>query len=149
MAQVVIDDHLLRDVLVAARPPDLGGIAQHGIATTGLWLFRLSSSFANPSVTGKLSAPVAALPAELQADFRSQLMALPDVISVLPMRDLAWPMAQLQARHRAERRNLSAAMVEALAAAHHLKAAIAVSRHDVGPNLQAAAAADGIAFHVL
>ena len=27
MAPVVIDDHLLRDVLVAARPPDLGGIA--------------------------------------------------------------------------------------------------------------------------
>ena len=57
-------------------------------------------------------------------------------------------MAQLQARHRAERRNLSAAMVEALAAAH-LKAAIAVSRHDIGLNLQAAAAADGIAFHLL
>ncbi len=39
-------------------------------------------------------------------------------------------------------------MVEALAAAH-LKAAIAVSRHDIGLNLQAAAAADGIAFHLL
>ncbi len=127
MAPVVIDDHLLRDVLVAARPPDLGGIAQHGIATTGLWLFRLSSSFAKSSVTGKLSAPVAALPAELQADFRSQLMALPDVISVLPMRDLAWPMAQLQARHHAARRNLSAAMVEALAAAHDGTAAPAAA----------------------
>lgn len=149
MARVVIDDHLLRDVLVSARPPDLGGVAPDGIATTGLWLFRLSSSFANPTVTGKLSAPVASLPAELQADFRSQLVALPNEIEVLPMRALAWPMAELQARHRAHRQNLSATMVEALAAAHHLHAAIAVSRHDVGPNLQAAARADGIVFHVL
>jgi hypothetical protein len=40
-------------------------------------------------------------------------------------------------------------MVEALAAAHQLRAAIAVSRADVGPNLQAAARSDGIEFHVL
>jgi hypothetical protein len=40
-------------------------------------------------------------------------------------------------------------MVEALAAAHRLGAGIAVARGDVGPNLRAAAASDGIAFHVL
>ncbi len=58
-------------------------------------------------------------------------------------------MALLQTRHRSEGRSLSAAMVEALAAAHRLSQAIAVSRNDVGPNLQAAAEADGVAFHVL
>jgi hypothetical protein len=149
MAPVVVDDHLLRDVLTATRPPDLDGIAPDGIATTGLWLFRLSSSLANPTVRGKLSAPVAALPAVLQAEFRSQLVALPPEIEVVPMRDIAWAMAELQAHHRSEGRALSAAMVEALAAAHHLGAGIAVSRHDVGPNLQAAAHVDRIAFHVL
>jgi hypothetical protein len=51
--------------------PTSAGSHGAGIATTGLWLFRLSSSFANPSVAGKLSVPVAALSAELQADFRS------------------------------------------------------------------------------
>jgi len=40
-------------------------------------------------------------------------------------------------------------MAEALAAAHALSAAIAVSWADVGANLEAAAEHDGIAFHVL
>ncbi len=149
MARLVVDDHLLRDVLAGDRPSDLGGLAAGGIATTGLWLFRLCSSLAQPTVIGKLSAPVAALPDELQAAFRAQLAALPPEIDVLPLRDLAWSMAELQARHRAEGRNLSAAMVEALAAAHRRGGGIAVSANDVGPNLQAAAGADDIPFHVL
>ncbi len=62
---------------------------------------------------------------------------------------MAWPMALLQTRHRASGRRLSAAMVEALAAAHRLGWGIAVSRNDVGPNLRAAAEADGVAFHAL
>lgn len=149
MAPVVIDDHLLRDVLVGHRPADLGGVATDGIATTGLWLYRLCSSLAEPTIAGKLSAPVAALPEELQAAFRAQLTALPPEIDVLPMRDLAWVMAELQSRHRAEGRTLSAAMVEALAAAHRLGGGIAVSAHDVGPNLEAAAQADLVPFQVL
>lgn len=40
-------------------------------------------------------------------------------------------------------------MVEALAAAHRLSGAIAVSRHDVSPNLRAASEADGVQFHIL
>jgi hypothetical protein len=44
---------------------------------------------------------------------------------------------------------MSVVMVEALAAAHRLDAAIAVSTHDVGPNLRAAAEADDIEFLAL
>ncbi len=149
MASVVVDDHLLRDILTGERAPDLGGIAPVGVATTGLWLFRLCSSFADPGVAGKLSEPVAGLAADVQARFRAQITALPDDIEVLPMRELSWPMAELQQRHRGQGRGLSAAMVEALAAAHQLQAGIAVSRHDVGPNLRDSAEADGIAFHIL
>lgn len=58
-------------------------------------------------------------------------------------------MAQLQARHRGEGRNLTAAMVEGLAAAHELEGSLAVSGRDVGPNLRAAAETHGIPFHVL
>jgi hypothetical protein len=148
MTTVVVDDHLLRDVLTAARSADLGGIAS-SLATTGLWLFRLSSSWAVPSVSGKLSAPIAALSTEQQIRFRSQLIALPSGIEVLHLRQLAWSMGQLQHRHRVEGRQLSAAMVEALAAAQFLGGAIAVSRNDVGPNLRAAAEHDGIVFHVI
>lgn len=149
MLSVVVDDHLLRDILTGERVPDLGGLAPEGMATTGLWLFRLCSSFAHPEAAGKLSEPVAGLPAEVQARFRAQLTALPDEIEVLPMRELSWLMAELQHRHRSQGRGLSAAMVEALAAAHRLHAGIAVSKHDIGPNLRASAKADGIDFHAL
>jgi len=98
---------------------------------------------------GKLSAPVTALPDELQAAFRAQMTALPSEIKVLPKRDLAWLMAELQTHHRSQGRTLSAAMVEALAAAHRHGGGIAVSSHDVGPNLRAAADADHIPFHIL
>src|ERR1035441_6709031 len=81
MTTVVVDDHLLRDVLTAERPRDLGGLAT-ALATTGLWLFRLSSSWATPDAAGRLSGPVAALPLEQQDRFRAQLMALPDEIEV-------------------------------------------------------------------
>jgi hypothetical protein len=146
VTSVVIDDHILRDILTGERPPDLDGVAPDGVATTGLWLFRLCSSLADPTVAGKLSAPVSALPADANARFRAQLTALPDEIEVLSMRQLSWSMATLQQRHRDAGRAMSAAMVEALAAAHHMEAGIAVSKHDVGPSLRAAAGADGIAF---
>lgn len=149
MPATVVDDHLLRDILVGHRNETLDGLAPDGVATTGLWLFRLCSSFAHPSAIGKLSAPVAALPEALQARFRAQLVELPATIEVLSLRELAWPMALLQARHRREGRSLSAAMVEALAAAHGFGRAIAVSHSDVGPNLQAAAEADGVAFQIV
>jgi hypothetical protein len=148
VARVVIDDHLLRDVLAGDRSPDLGGLAT-SLATTGLWLFRLSSAWAAPEVLGKLTAPVAALPADQQELFRARLVALPDEIELLPLRQLAWSMALLQHRHRIEGRPLSTAMAEALAAAHALHAAIAVSSHDVGPNLKAAAEHDDVAFHIV
>jgi hypothetical protein len=145
----VVDDHLLRDILVGHRDETLDGLAPDGVATTGLWLFRLCSSFADPTVVGKLSGPVASLPEDMQERFRAQLVALPPSIEVLSLGDMAWPMALLQTRHRASGRSLSAAMVEALAAAHLLGRGIAVSHNDVGPNLRAAAEADGVVFHVL
>jgi hypothetical protein len=148
LSTVVIDDHLLRDVLAGDRPPDLGGLVT-ALATTGLWLYRLSGAWATPEVLGKLTVPVAALPADQQEQFRARLVALPDEIEVLPLRQLAWPMALLQHRHRVGGRPLSAAMAEALTAAQALGAAIAVSRDDVGPNLKAAAEHDQVAFHIV
>jgi len=149
VASVVVDDHLLRDILTGERTSDLDGLAPDGIATTGLWLFRLCASFANPDVARKLSGPVAGLPPDVQDRFRAQVLALPVEIEVLPFRELAWTMAVLQQRHRCEGRGMSAAMVEAIAAAHQLNAGIAVSTSDVGSNLRDSAIADGIAFHIL
>ncbi|HKY16890.1 MAG TPA: hypothetical protein VJM33_18330 [Microthrixaceae bacterium] len=148
MSVVLVDDHLLRDVLTGVRGPDLDGLAT-SLATTGLWLFRLQSAFADPAVVGKLTGPVSRLPATAQESFVRQLTALPADIEVLSLRDLAWSMARLQHAHRSSGRPLSTAMVEALAAARALGAAIAVAANDVGPNLQAAARHDGITFHVI
>jgi hypothetical protein len=149
VASVVVDDHLLRDILTGERTPDLGGLAPEGVATTGLWLVRLCSSLADPVVAGKLSEPVAGLPADMRDRFRAHLTALPDEIEVLPMRGLSGMMVELQHRNRRQGRGMSPAMVEALAAAHRLNAGIAVSTHDIGPNLPDSAMADGIAFHAL
>jgi hypothetical protein len=96
-----------------------------------------------------LTAPVATLPFEQQELFRARLVALPDAIEVLPLRQLAWPMALLHHRDRIEGRPLSAAMAEALTAAQALGAAIAVSSHDVGPNLKASAEHDHVPFHIM
>jgi len=85
----VVDDHLLRDILVGRRDETLDGLAPDGVATTGLWLFRLCSSFAAPTVVGTLPGPVASLPEDMQARFRAQLVALPPSIEVLSLR--AWP----------------------------------------------------------
>jgi hypothetical protein len=149
VTSVVVDDHLLRDILAGERTSDLGGLAPDGIATTGLWLFRLCASVSDPDVAGKLSGPVAGLPPDIQDRFRAQVVALPDEIEVPSMRELSWTMAVLRQRHRSEGRGMSAAMVEALAAAHQLNAGIAVSTRDVGPNLRDSAIADGIEFHAL
>ncbi len=82
MPATVVDDHLLRDILIGDRDENLDGVAPDGVATTGLWLLRLCYSFADPSVIGKLSRPVASLPEDLQARCRSQLVQLPATIDV-------------------------------------------------------------------
>jgi hypothetical protein len=81
---VVIDDHLLRDVLTGSRAPDLGGIAT-ALATTGLWLFRLSSAWAAPSVVRKLTAPVEALSPDQQDVFRLLVYFAHDISKWTPL----------------------------------------------------------------
>lgn len=149
MARLVLDDHLLNDVLAGRRPPEFEGLEADGLATTNLWFFRLSLSWADPEVRAKLSEPVARLAPSVQAAFRSRLVALPKDVEVLSMKELVWPMAELCVRHRNYGRRLSAMAAEALATAWRHRGGIAVSRADVDPNLEGAARADGIPFHVL
>jgi hypothetical protein len=149
MARLVLDDHLLRDVLAGQRHQDFEGLECDGLATTNLWRFRLYLSLADPEVRSKLSEPVARLPPSLQASFRSRVTALPHDIEVLPFDELAWPMAELTVRHRTYGRRLSPTTAEALAAAWRFRGGIAVSGNDVDPVLEVAARADGIKFHIL
>jgi hypothetical protein len=145
---IVLDDHLVRDLAAGELPPQLAD-SDEEFATTNLWLFRLTGALAREGVGGALSGRVKGLSAEDVARFRSELSESLEAVTVVPMRQLVWTMADLQARHREAGRGLSAAMAEALAAAHFLDAAIAVDERDVGPNLRGAAEEDGIPFHVI
>lgn len=146
---MLIDDHLLRDLLAGQAPDHLSATTTGPPATTGLWLFRLCASIARPEVSGRLSAPLAALGPEAQLNFRRALIRATSTLTIVPLQDLAWSMAELQIAHGRSGRRLSALSCEALAAAHRLQTGIAVSRRDVGPGLEAAARADGIAFHIV
>ena len=144
---VVIDDHLLRHVLAGERPANLG-LAAERIATTGMRLpaVLLRACSGNCRLQSNLSP-------DLRAAFRARLTALPEETEVIAMRQLAWPMAGLQRRHRARGHNLSAAMVEALAAAHQLQASIAVSmnheRCRATPPSRRCGRRNRIGFHVI
>jgi len=145
---IVLDDHLVRDFVAGELPTSLAS-ADSDLATTNLWLFRLAGALARGGLGGSLSGRVKGLEADDVARFRRELAEQIEIFTVVPMQQIVWSMADLQQRHRDGGRRLSAAMVEALAAAEILGATIAVAEGDVGPGLQAAAEADGVAFMVV
>ena len=73
------------------------------------------------------------------------LLALPDDIVVLPMRQLAWGMAELAADHR----GLSTLGAEAVAAALSLNARLIVSARDDGPGIRECCRSLGVAYDAL
>ena len=145
---IILDDHLVRDFVAGELPPALES-ADDEFATTNLWLFRLAGALAREGLGGSLSGRVKALGNEGVERFRRELAEQVEIFTIVPMEQIVWSMADLQQRHREAGRPLSAAMAEGLAAAHHLGAAIAVAKGDVGPGLQAASEADGIDFRVI
>lgn len=144
---ILLDDHLLRDLVAEELSAELDD--DEGFATTNLWLSRLAGALTHDGPGGALSGVLRSLGDEAVARFRRELTERIDEVTIVPMRDLVWSMAELQQLHRNSARMLSTAMVEALAAAHHLDASIAVAHRDVGPGLQAAAGADNVGFRVI
>ena len=130
MSRAVLDDHLLRDLLTGSTGTGLEGVlADHEPATTNLYFLRLCKSV--------LSARGGALTGSLRPDVRRalgrQLIALPGGIEVIPMRDLAFRMAELCAAYR-----LSDLGAEAVAAAEKLGGPLCVWIGDDGPHIRAA-----------
>ena len=125
---VVLDDHLLRDWL--ARRDELLVQAVNGdqLATTNLWYARLCKSAAR--ATG--GALLAGWQPNERRALIAGLVALPDDIIVLPMRQLAWRMGELVADHN----GLSALGAEAVAAALEMGARLLVSARDDGPGIR-------------
>ena len=130
MTRAVLDDHLLRDLLADRASSDLESLlATHEPATTNLYLLRLCKSVA--SATG--GALTGSWPPEARRTLGRSLVTLPENIEVVPMRDLAFRMAELAATHR-----LSNLGTEAVAAAEHLVAPLCVWVGDDGPHIRAA-----------
>ena len=141
MSRAVLDDHLLRDLLADDVSAELAQIlADHEPATTNLYLARLCRSVAN-SAGGALTG---SWPATARRELGRRLVALPDDIEVVPMRGLAYRMAELANAHR-----LPALGAEAAAATEHLGAPLCVSANDDGPRIRAAVAAVGSEYRTV
>ena len=132
MTRALLDDHLLRDLLADDQSDDLSGLlADHEPATTNLYLYRLSRSV--------VSAPGGTLTGSWGAAEREELgrrlLTVPDWIEVVPIRILAYRMAEIASTQR-----VSTLGAEAVAAAEHLHAPLCVWEGDDGPGIRAAIA---------
>jgi len=143
--KVLVDDRLLRAVLLEREPPMLRRVRRGDpLWTTGTWLYRLCQAVADPTVQGTLSGPVAELPANLRSGVTAKLVALPASVGLVSLGELAWDMGNLVHRH-----SLNLIALEALAAARHVGAGICVGAGNISPRLEAAALAEQVRFRVI
>lgn len=137
---VVLDDHLLREVLLEREPSWLRRLRRGGqLATTGTWYYRLCSALQAPDLAGSLSGPIADLPSELTAGVIQRVMTLPVSIHLISMRELAWTASRLGRRH-----GLNLLAAEALGAAVDSGSAIATAEPNLPPRLLDAAMRENV-----
>jgi hypothetical protein len=135
VTRAILDDHLLRDLLADDIPTELGVILEeHQPATTNYYLYRLCRSV--------VSAPGGALTGTWDAARRralgSRLVDLPADVEIIPMRALAYRMAELSGDY-----SISTLGAEAIAAAENLDAPLCVWSGDDGPRIRDAMQALG------
>ncbi|GJM38348.1 MAG: hypothetical protein DHS20C19_17150 [Acidimicrobiales bacterium] len=141
MSHVVLDDHLLRDLLADSAPTGLQRILRtRAPATTNLYYLRLCRSV----VAAAGGALTRSWSAERRRSLADALTTLPDDIRIVSMPALAFDMASLAADH-----GLSSLGAEAIAACRMLDAPLYVDEHDDGPRIRAAAAAHRIRYRTV
>lgn len=130
MTKAVLDDHLVRDVLSDGVDGELGRLLDdHEPATTNLFLYRLCRS----TVSAAGGALTGSWEPEQRRALGRRLLALPDDIEIVPIRVLAYRMAEIADAHR-----VSTLGAEAVAAAEHLDAPLCVWDGDDGPGIRSA-----------
>jgi hypothetical protein len=130
VTRAILDDHLLRDLLADNRPTELDEIlTDHEPATTNYYLYRLCKSVVS-SAGGALTG---AWSVEQRRALGARLVALPAEIEVVPMRTIAYRMAELASMYR-----ISTLGAEAIAAAENLGAPLCVWSGDDGPGIRGA-----------
>lgn len=141
MTRAVLDDHLLRDFLGNDQSEALGRLlTDHEPTTTNLYLHRLCKSV----VSARGGALTGSWPPEQRRELGRRLVALPASVDVVPMRLLAYRMAELAEAHR-----LSTLGAEAVTAAEHLGGPLCVWEGDNGAGIRSAAAALGVRYRTL
>ncbi|HWE65692.1 MAG TPA: hypothetical protein VG298_03520 [Acidimicrobiales bacterium] len=141
MSRVVIDYHLLRDVLAAEQGRRLTRLTTtNEVTTTNLYYVRLCKSVVG-SRGGTLTGSWAP---DRRRELGRRLLELPDSIVILPMRLIGYRMAEL-----AESQRLSTLGAEAVAAAEHLGASLCVWDGDDGPGIREAARSAGVTYRTI
>ena len=138
---VVLDDHLLRDLLADEVSDDLAEVlANHEAATTNFYYLRLCKSV----VSARGGSLVGSWPIERRVALGRTLIALPDSVTVVPLRLIAFRMAEIADAHRVS--NLGA---EAVAAAEHLGAELCVWAGDDGHGVRDALTSLGGSYRTM
>lgn len=141
MSHVVLDDHLLRDLLAADPPPGLRRILRtRRPATTNLYYLRLCRSV----VSAAGGAITGAWTPTLRRALGRTLVSLPDEIRVVSLRTIAFDVATLAHDH-----GLSTLGAEAIAACQVLDAPLYVHALDDGPRIRAAAEEHRITYRTV
>ena len=141
MSHVVLDDHLLRDVLAAELGVQLSRlVGTHDLATTNLYYVRLCKSV----VAARGRQLTGAWSRERRRELGRRLLQLPESILILPMRQIGFRVAELTDNQR-----VSTLGAEAVAAAEHLGAPLCVWDGDDGPGIRAAARATGVTYRTV
>jgi hypothetical protein len=137
----VLDDHLLRDVLADDVPLDLADVlGRHDPATTNLYLHPLARSV----VSARGGALTGGWTAEQRRALGANLLALPDTIRIVPLRTIAYRMAEIADAHR-----VSTLGAECVAAAEHLDATLYVWSGDDGPGIRGAMTDLGLDYRTI
>ncbi len=110
------------------------------MATTGLWYHRLCRALADDTIIGSMSRRLGAVDDAVATDVVGAVIELPDIVELVSLRQLAWPMAELV--HTGVRLNLLS--LEALAAARQLTAEICLAEQDANGPLREAASILGV-----
>lgn len=142
MTRALLDDHLLRDLLADDLSAELRSVlVDHEPATTNLYLYRLCKSV----VSARGGALTGSWGVEQRRALGARLLTLPDGVKIVPIRALAFRMAELLADgHR-----ISTLGAEAVAAAELLGAPLCVWAGDDGPGIRAATGWAGAEYRTI
>lgn len=139
---IVIDDHLLFDVLAGRTTEALQDEARRGgLFTTGTWYYRLARAIGAGPGTGRLSRRLELLTAPEARRITAALDELPAEVGLLSLRVVVPVMQALRVRQ-----TLNMLSAEALAAAVILEASLLVSVDS--PLLRAGAADLAVGYRV-